>query len=345
MTTSVIQLKHVTKRYDSLVAVDDLSLTVEKGEFLVLLGQSGCGKTSTLRLIAGLERPDIGEIWLNGKLVASADQWVPPERRHIGMVFQDYALFPHLTVSANVAFALKTMPANQRTSRIEEMLTLVGLGDLGDRHPHQLSGGQQQRVALARALAPDPAVVLLDEPFSNLDAVLRKDMREEVRRILKGAGKAAVFVTHDQEEALSIGDQIAVMRAGRLLQVGTPREVYLNPNGPEVAAFIGEANFLPGHADGIHVQTALGTLTLVHPATGSVEVMVRPEALTLDPDPMGPAVIQAARFLGYDQLIDLALPDGSTVQARVRSRDYLTVGMRVDVSTREAVMAYPNGKS
>jgi iron(III) transport system ATP-binding protein len=239
----VVQLQSVSKRYDSVVAVNQVSLEVKQGEILVLLGSSGCGKTTTLRLIAGLERPEAGHILLNGQTVADAKTWVAPELRQIGMVFQDYALFPHLTVGKNIAFPLKSMKKRDIDVRVNELLDLVGMAGLADRFPHQLSGGQQQRVALARALASRPSVVLLDEPFSNLDTALRKQVREEVRYILKQSGATGIFVTHDQEEALSLADRVAVMFEGVLHQHDTPERLYNAPANQKVASFIGEANF------------------------------------------------------------------------------------------------------
>jgi len=245
--TPIIQLTDISKRYGDVNAVDHISLAVAQGEILVLLGPSGCGKTTTLRLIAGLERPDSGEVLLNGAVVAGK-RWVEPENRHIGLVFQDYALFPHLSVEANVNFGLRGWSRGDKSTRVNKLLDLVGLPNLGKRMPHELSGGQQQRVALARALAPKPDVILLDEPFSNLDAALRTQVRMEVRDILKETGTTAVFVTHDQEEALSLSDQVAVMFDGLIAQFGPPQQVYVHPSSPEVAAFVGEANFIPGEA-------------------------------------------------------------------------------------------------
>jgi iron(III) transport system ATP-binding protein len=337
---SVIQLKNVSKGYAGCEAVRNVSLTIEQGDLLVLLGHSGCGKTTTLRLLAGLETPDTGEIWLNGKRVAGVGAWMPPEARGVGMVFQDYALFPHLTIAANVAFPLNKWNAGARKARVEEMLDLVGLRGLGDRYPHQLSGGQQQRVALARALAAQPSVVLLDEPFSNLDAALRQEMREEVRRILKFSETTAVFVTHDQEEALSLADQVAVMSGGRLLQVGTPQEVYLSPASRAVAEFLGDVNFVPGVANGDGVDCPLGTLTLTAPVHGSVDVMVRPETIALRSDPMGSAYVTDVRFFGHDQLVSVCLEGQHELRVRTWPRPELRPGARVSVAINSPVLAY-----
>lgn len=338
-----IVLKNVSKRYDNAQAVSDVSLTVCDGMMLVMLGPSGCGKTTTLRLIAGLEVPDSGEIWLDGQLVAGKGVFLPPEKRKVGMVFQDYALFPHMTVAANVTFALKGTAPKEQQRVVNDMLELVGLGGKEARYPHQLSGGEQQRVALARALAPKPSVVLLDEPFSNLDAALRKEMREEIKRILRTAGTTAVFVTHDQEEALSLADCVAVMKRGKMLQVDSPQGVYLRPGSREVADFLGEANFLPGIADGKCVDCALGRLQLATPATGPVEVMLRPESLMLQPaDAFGDGEVGAVRFYGHDQIVNVRLDSGVEVQARTwATHGEIEPGTRVHVTLCGKAMAYP----
>lgn len=340
-TPAIIRFANVTKSYDSSVrAVEDLSFAVEPGTLLALLGASGCGKTTTLRLLAGLERPDSGEIWLNGELVSSKQHWIEPEKRAIGMVFQDYALFPHMSVQANIAFALKKMARREKNERIAAMLDLVGLPNMGKRFPHQLSGGQQQRVALARALAPAPTVVLLDEPFSNLDAALRKSTRTEVRQILKAAGTTTVFVTHDQEEALSIADQVAVMRGGHLLQIGTPREVYLQPRQKAVAAFVGDANFINGYARGDVAETEIGNIPLLQPQEGQVEVLLRPEMLSLEADDNSPYQVQHVQFLGYGQLIDVQIGTRQYLQVRSPLHNSFVVGMRVRLRTEGATIAY-----
>jgi iron(III) transport system ATP-binding protein len=338
MTTPVIQLEGVTKTYDAVTAVDHVSVSVTQRQLLVLLGSSGCGKTTTLRLVAGLERPNTGAVYLEGRPVADDAHWVQPEDRHIGMVFQDYALFPHLSVRQNIEFALLRRDRDKR-KRVREMLSLVGLDGLGERFPHQLSGGQQQRVALARALAPAPSVVLLDEPFSNLDAALRKTMREEVRRILHEANATAIFVTHDQEEAMSLADRVAVMQAGEVLQIGDPATLYRYPAKLDVATFLGETNFIPGEASGKVAVTPLGTLSLVRPAEGDVSVMVRPESLSLVPDPEGDAVVKAVRFYGYYQMVTVAVGD-LTLTARVWAQTYVTEGEHVRLEVLGQVVAF-----
>ncbi|MCS7061772.1 MAG: ABC transporter ATP-binding protein [Anaerolineae bacterium] len=345
-SNTVIELHAVSKTYHSagkaIVALRSVSLRVQRGRLLALLGPSGCGKTTLLRLIAGLETPDQGEIWLERRPVAGPSAWVAPEQRRIGMVFQDYALFPHLTVRENIRFALLSGSPAEKERRVNEMLTLVGLVGKAERYPHQLSGGEQQRVALARALAPAPAVVLLDEPFSNLDAALRKDMREEVRRILTAAQATTVFVTHDQEEALSIADCVAVMNQGAILQVGAPQDIYHRPARREIAEFVGEANFLPAVAEGEFATCALGSLRLAWPANGAVELMVRPESIALTPNQTaGHARVERVAFFGHDQLVWLCLPGGPALMARTLPDVHVAPGMVVSIQVREPVLAYP----
>jgi len=285
----VLELAEVSRRFDREAAVEDISLDVREGELLTLLGPSGCGKTTTLRMIAGLETPSAGTITIDGERVAGAGGTIPPERRDVGLVFQEYALFPHLTVAENVAFGLDEAAADRR---VEELLDLVDLAGYGDRTPEHLSGGERQRVALARSLAPEPDVLLLDEPFSNLDVRLRQEMREEVRAILKEAGVTAVSVTHDQEEALSISDRVAIMHDGRIEQVGRPEEVFGHPESRFVASFLGQASFLPGTVVEGGVDTPLGLLpddqldgTIEAYRGADVDVLVRPDDLRAVPCP------------------------------------------------------------
>ncbi len=284
ITDPIVKTTNLTKRYSQHAppAVDQLDLSVYQGEVLCLLGPSGCGKTTLLRLIAGFETPDDGSVEVAGKVVASGSVMVPPEHRRIGFVFQDFALFPHLTVLDNVAFGLRGTRAQKR-ERAAEVLALVGLTVFDSRFPHQLSGGQQQRVALARALAPRPHILLLDEPFSNLDASLRGSTRDEVRAILARSGITAVMVTHDQEEALSFGDRVAVMRDGRIEQVGTPEEVYFHPATAFVASFLGRTNLLRGLAEGRTAATPIGAVPLTATADGRVIISLRPDHLELVP--------------------------------------------------------------
>jgi iron(III) transport system ATP-binding protein len=313
---TAISCVELSKSFGDVRAVDGLSLDVHEGSIAALLGPSGCGKTTTLRLIAGFERPDSGAISVGGRTLADPATFVPPDRRRIGVVFQDYALFPHYDVAGNVAYGL-----NRRAdrSRVDEVLELVGLSGLGQRSVDELSGGQQQRVALARALAPTPEVILLDEPFSNLEAGLRERLREEVREILGEAGVTALFVTHDQEEALSLAGQVAVMRAGRVEQVGTPEEIYSRPASRWVAGFVGEIEVVPGDAADGRVVCELGSLPAEPSRSGAVDVLVRPESVAIGlsgPARAAEADVVGRRFYGHDQLIELRLPSGRTVRSR-----------------------------
>jgi iron(III) transport system ATP-binding protein len=300
-----VQVENLVKRFGSVTAVAGVSVTVEPGEIFFLLGPSGCGKTTLLRCVAGFHAPEEGTIRIGGRDVTA----LPPHRRDTGMVFQNYALWPHLTVAENVSFGLemRRVPRAEARRRVREALDRVHMADRAAARPAQLSGGQQQRVALARALVIEPQCLLLDEPLSNLDAKLRIEMRSEIRRICKQAGLTAVYVTHDQKEALAVADRLAVMRDGCLEQVGSPAEVYRRPANRFVAGFIGEGNFLEGRAadataGGLRVETALGAFTAV--ATGAtpiaagaaVTLCVRPEALRFDPPPAGAANVLRGRL-------------------------------------------------
>lgn len=328
----------LVKRYGPVRAVDRVSLAVARGEIVVLLGPSGCGKTTTLRLIAGLEAPDEGRVAIGGAVVSSPAGVVPPERRHIGMVFQHYALFPHMTMAQNVAYGL---PRAGAQARVNEMLALVGLGPLAGRMPHELSGGQQQRVALARALAPRPAVLLLDEPFSNLDARLRAMVRLEVRDILKAGGITAVFVTHDQEEALCIGDRIAVLNGGRLEQIGAPEEVYHRPASRFVAEFMGHTGFVPAQvvAGGLETELGLVCQAVDHPVGAAVQVLVRPDDVVLAADAERPLEgggvtghVVGQVFQGMHRMYRVVLPSGRHVDCLAPHTRVLAHGSPVRVA-------------
>ncbi|WP_227357447.1 ABC transporter ATP-binding protein [Haladaptatus salinisoli] len=282
----ILRLHEVTKTYGEERAVRDLSVTVYEGEVLTLLGPSGCGKTTTLRLLAGLDRPTSGTIYLGESCIASDETFVPAEKRGIGLVFQDFALFPHLTIAENIGFGLHNLDTDAKERRINDLLDLINLPEFHDRMPDQLSGGQQQRVALARALAPKPTILLLDEPFSNLDVRLRIDMREEIRRILKTTGVTAISVTHDQEEALSIGDRVAVMNNGNVEQIDRPEAVFQHPQSRFIAEFLGQANFLSGRVHNMHVETGVGVIEtnrIDGHQNGAIDILVRPDDLRAIP--------------------------------------------------------------
>ncbi|MCB0224515.1 MAG: ABC transporter ATP-binding protein [Anaerolineae bacterium] len=340
MSSTAIRCEGLSKQFGEVRAVDGVNLSLRTGQFLALLGPSGCGKTTTLRLLAGFEAPDEGRIDIGGQVVSSEGKFVPPERRSVGMVFQEYALFPHMTVADNVAYGLGR--GIDKKKRVAEVLALVGLPDLQKRMPHELSGGQQQRVALARALAPNPQLILLDEPFSNLDAGLRTQIRAEVRQILRKAHATVIFVTHDQEEALSLADEVAVMINGRIAQTDSPYKLYRRPINKEVATFLGNANFLPGQAAAGQVECELGRLPIAGLYNGAVEVMLRPEDLLLTPNETGPAEVIERDYFGHDQLLKLRLPSGHHLHTRLLgSEGEFHTGQRVELSVRDKVVVYP----
>jgi iron(III) transport system ATP-binding protein len=328
---SHVRLRGLSKSFGDVAAVRELSLDIERGELLSVLGPSGCGKTTLLRLIAGFERPDAGCIVVSDEVVAGPGRLVPPEQRRIGMVFQDYALFPHLTVEGNVAFGLSTRPREERDALTRRTLELVGLQHKSSCPVYELSGGERQRVALARSLAPEPELVLLDEPFSNLDASLRASVRREVELILRDAEATALLVTHDQEEALSLADRLAVMREGRIVQVGAPVEVYGSPATRWAAQFVGEVNVLSGVARGRGVETELGVFDLREPASGEVHVAVRPEQLELSARGGSNAEVIAREFRGHDVLYRLRHEGGKTLLVQLPSLELHEVGDEVFV--------------
>jgi iron(III) transport system ATP-binding protein len=330
---AMICIDGVSKRFGATVAVDEAVLTVERGECLALLGPSGCGKTTLLRLIAGFEEPDAGRIGVAGETVAGAGVFVPPDRRHVGMVFQDYALFPHLTVAGNVGFGLQR---NARRRRVDEVLELVGMAGLGDRYPHELSGGQQQRVALARAIAPEPTIILLDEPWSNIDPLLRGSMRDELAEILRAVGATVLLVTHEREEAFSVADRIALMQGGRIVQAGQPEQVYYRPATRWAAEFVGAANFVPGLVDAGRVRTSFGSFPVTN-ANGHrrVEVLLRPELLELQLDPAGAGEVVAREFRGHDVFYRVRLADGTLVLSQRPSTEFVPLGARVALHAHE----------
>jgi iron(III) transport system ATP-binding protein len=330
---AIVQLEDVTKRFGATRAVDGASLTVHSGEFLALLGPSGCGKTTLLRLITGFDSPDSGSIRIGGDRVAGDGDWRSPEQRNVGMVFQDYALFPHLTVAQNIEFGLRGSAALERGARLSEVLDLVGLSGLGSRFPHELSGGQQQRVALARALAPEPAIVCLDEPWSAIDPVLRAQLRDELAEILRRAGTTTLLVTHDQEEALAVADRIALMRDGQIVQVATPESLYHRPVDRWSAEFVGPANFLACRVKDDRAETSFGVLALRDSMPdGEFELLVRPEMVALNPDESGQGVIDLREFRGHDVRYRIRLADGTDLWSQRPSNEIVEAGAKVHVS-------------
>lgn len=317
---SAIKLDFVTKTFTikDEAAVKNINLEIKEGSIVTILGPSGCGKTTMLRMIAGFEKPDSGIITVGDKIVSGNGIFIPPEKRGIGMVFQDYALFPHLNVFENVGFGYKN---KDKKMKVESVLSLVGLSGYGSRYPHELSGGQQQRVALARALAGNPLVVLLDEPFSSLDADLKNQMRFEVKNIIKKAGATAVFVSHDQMDALSISDKIIVMNKGVVKQYGTPREIYQKPENEFVANFVGKTNILQGEImeDCISVKTKLGILPIrsdscIVPGK-KILVSIRPDSFELDENGQIKGIIESATYIGtsIDTKVRIDLQNGKTL--------------------------------
>ena len=338
---SILQVRGVSKVFSrqSAPVLHQIDFKLASGEILGLLGPSGCGKTTLLRIIAGFETPTSGEVYLEGNCVSGATGLIPPERRQTGMVFQDYALFPHLTIADNIAFGLQhksqQLSRSQIKERVTEVLHLVGLIGLERRYPHELSGGQQQRIALARALAPRPNLILLDEPLSNLDVQVRQRLRYEIRHILKATGTAAIFVTHDQEEAMAISDRIGVMHQGRLEQIGTPEEIYRAPASRFVAEFVTQANFLPARRQGEMWSTEFGQWCLnctEIEQQNSGELMLREEEIQLQPDQASSVVIRDRQFLGREYRYCLETATGQRIHARTSLDTSIPVGSKVNVT-------------
>ena len=331
--TPRLRISHIAKRFDGVAVVDDVSLDVMPGQVTCLLGPSGCGKSTTLRMIAGVETPDAGEISVDGRVICGEGTEVPPEQRSIGLMFQDFALFPHLSVAQNVAFGLTLDRASSRR-RVEDLLATVGMGRHIDRYPHELSGGEQQRVALARALAPRPKVMLMDEPFSGLDDRLRDDIRDETLDVLKAEGTAVLLVTHEPGEAMRMADEIALMRDGRIVQRGAPYNIYNTPVDRKAAAFFSDINVIRGEVHGALTDTPFGQFLAPGVPDGTpVDICIRPQHLKIDfdragrgpnPTPMEgtPArgIVQRARFMGSESLVEFRMDyDGTILRAQIPS--------------------------
>ncbi len=344
-----LELREVSRHFPGVAAVDRLSLVVGAGCIGCLLGPSGSGKTTVLRAIAGFERPDSGEVLAGGEILSGRGTWVPPERRRIGMVFQDFALFPHLSAVANVAFGLRAADRGSRKSRAIELLALVGLAAEVDRFPHELSGGQQQRVALARALAPRPRLVLLDEPFSNLDADVRMELAWQVRAALVAEGATALLVTHDQREAFAIADEIGVLRAGRLEQWDAPWNLYHSPATRFVADFVGEGTFIQGTVLGPgRVSTELGViegqLTSEQPSGTHVDLLLRPDDVIHDDASELQAEVVERAFRGAQFRYKLKLPSGAIALSFVPSHHDHAIGERIGIRLdAQHLVGFPRG--
>lgn len=327
----VLNCVEVTKRFGEVKAVDNLSVSLEEGQILSLLGPSGCGKTTTLRLLAGFVKPDSGVIEIDGRIVNGNDIFIPPEKRKIGIVFQDYALFPHLNVLNNITFGVNNGYGKEVAAKY---ISILGLDGLESRMPDQLSGGQQQRVALARALAPNPSVLLLDEPFSNLDTSLRMGVREEIRDILKENGVSVVFVTHDQEEAFFMGDKVAIMNSGALEQFGSPHEIYHYPCSKFVARFVGIADFLPVRTVGERAETVIGAIDLPREVRqcDNIDVMIRPDDVLIESSPDGRGTIISSVFQGGSYVYRVSTDTGEIIHCSQHHTVNLPVGTRVKMS-------------
>ncbi|SHH82954.1 ABC transporter ATP-binding protein [Cognatishimia maritima] len=343
-----LEVRNLYRQYGNRTVVDDVSLSIEPGQVTCLLGPSGCGKSTTLRMIAGVDMQDRGEIYVDGKLICDTVYRVPPERRKIGLMFQDFALFPHMSVADNVAFGLKDSAPKKRL-RVEELMEKVGLSWAIDQAPHHLSGGEQQRVALARALAPRPRIMLMDEPFSGLDNRLRDDIRDETLALLKDEDTAVLLVTHEPEEALRMADEIALMRDGRIVQQGSPYNIYNAPVDREAMAFFSDINIIRGTSNGALTDTPFGQFLTPGCAEGAaVEIVIRPQHLHLDFDRagQGPAptaahgqaalgIVERARFMGTESLVEFRMDyDNSKLKATVPNVFMPKPGMRFWLTLR-----------
>jgi len=338
---SLLKISHLAKDFNGQSVLKNVSFELLKDELIAVLGSSGSGKTTLLRLIVGFETVSDGEISLEGSLIASREQSVPAEKRRIGIVPQDGALFPHLSVRENIGFGIAR--ERDRDQRIDQLLELIELKDFAERKPHELSGGQAQRVALARALAPKPKLVLLDEPFGALDAELRVRLRSDVKKIIRKEGVSAILVTHDQEEALSLADRVAVLRDGEIVQIGTPTEIYNSPADVGIATFLGDSVLVDGYIENGKVVTDLGKLTALNQVKEGEKgvVAIRSENFYLQPNPSGESEVVGRVFFGHDAVLEVQTP---TIRIRARSNGPFApeVGMRVTLWVRGAVNFYPS---
>ena len=333
----IIRARSITKSYGLESVLSDFNLDVWNGSIVGILGMSGSGKTTALRLIAGFEKPDSGIIEMRNEIISNEDTFLPPEQRNVGMVFQDYALFPHLNVEKNISFGLSALEI--KSGRLEEVISMSNLEKYRKKFPQELSGGQQQRVALARALAPNPEVILLDEPFTSLDAHMARDLREEVVTLLKQTETTAIIVTHDQEEALSVCDVVSVLENGKVIQSATPQEIYLNPVSQTVANSVGDPNILKGFSINGRVETSLGSFVSAY--NGALDVSIRPECIELTLDTEGSYVVTECTFYGHDQVISFSNNKGEIFRARSLPNTIYESGDKVTVNISE-VTTFPS---
>jgi iron(III) transport system ATP-binding protein len=339
--TVLLSLNSIHKSIAGQKILKDLSLQVKEHELVAVLGSSGSGKTTLLRLISGFDSPESGEIEILGSKVFAKNVFVPAEKRRVGFVPQDAALFPHLSVAGNIEFSLSDLSVAERQKRVQELLALVDMVGFEDRLPHQLSGGQRHRVALARALAPKPDLILLDEPFSSLDAELRARLREDVKKVLLTTGTTAILVTHDQEEALSIATRVAILREGTIAQIGLPKDIYQAPTDVEMATFLGDSVIIEGTVKNGKIDTQLGQLSPLNQVTEGAKgrVAIRPENFYLQPNPNGAGEVVGRTYFGHDALIEVKLPS-LVIQARANGPFAPEMGMRVTVWVRGQVNFY-----
>ena len=333
----IIRARSVTKSYGPEVVLSDFNLDIWNGSIVGILGISGSGKTTALRLLAGFDKPDSGIIEMRDKVISSEETFLPPEERNVGMVFQDYALFPHLNVEKNISFGLSRDEI--KSGRLEEVLSMCNLEAYRNKFPQELSGGQQQRVSLARALAPKPEVILLDEPFTSLDAHMARDLREEVVSLLRQTETTALIVTHDQEEALSVCDVVSVLENGSVIQSATPQEIYLNPVSQTVANSVGDPNILKGFSVDGRVETSLGTFVTAY--NGALDVSIRPECIELVLDSEGSYVVKECTFYGHDQVVSFQNSKGEVFRARSLPNTIYEAGDKVNINISE-VTTFPS---
>lgn len=337
MHKDFLKVEGLTKNFGRFTALNDVSFSVKQGEAFALLGESGCGKTTLLRCIAGLETPDCGSIEVEGAKFYENKSLIPVNQRNIGLVFQDYAVFPHKSVDENISFGVKDK--NRKSAKLQQMLQLFHLEDQQGKMPDQLSGGQLQRVAIARTLAASPSMILMDEPFSNLDKKLGIQLRNELKEIFKDQNLASILVTHDQQEAMAYADKVAVMKSGIILQCGSPEEIYLYPDSIEVAEFLGDCQFINGTAKGQSVETSLGELALSREVEGEVKVLVRPETIQAELDENGKFEIKLITFLGSSK--ELTVSDGNIeLSVRVPSYQSFEISSKVDLKVNSSVVAF-----